>query len=279
MCHIDVDRPTSTEKTIALIVPSYAVDFHGKQIHAIMPRYRKVSYSELLGTCHLLAEEACDPLLTRPTDTEETTKDVTTGSPLNLSRSETSVKFLLFEAVESLAPSHADCISTQPFSIVDSDDAHLSSLQLLNDDMLTVMPDPIAQLSGHVAPAYQHCSLSVDRHHGSATKRRRKKKLHYSARRLTILKKQLKAYVRKQRMKRRCHRTTTSPSTPVAPCPPRTESAPVAHSPPIDIQSSPDLSKRKYIYKEITTSNNQTDQMNWVENARGSLCLTCTDTC
>ena len=176
-----------------------------------------------------------------------------------------------------MTPCHADCLSTQPFSIFTSDDAHLSSLELLNNDMLTAIPDPIAQLSGHVAPAYQHCSVSVDLHHRSQTKKRRKKKLHYRARRFTILKKQLKAYMKKQRMKRWSRRTTTS-STPVVPSPQQPESVPLAHSPPIDVQSSPDLSKRKYIYKDIATSNNQSSQMNWVGIERESLCLSHTDT-
>jgi hypothetical protein len=32
----------------------------------------------------------------------------------------------------------------------------------------------------------------------------------------------------------------------------------------IDFQLLPDLSKRKYIYKDITLSNNNQNQMNWV---------------
>jgi len=31
----------------------------------------------------------------------------------------------------------------------------------------------------------------------------------------------------------------------------------------IDFQLSPDLSKRKYIYKDITLSNNNSNQINW----------------
>ena len=83
--------------------------------------------------------------------------------------------------------------------------------------------------------------------------------------------------MKKQRMKRWSRRTTTS-STPVVPSPQQPESVPLAHSPPIDVQSSPDLSKRKYIYKDIATSNNQSSQMNWVGIERESLCLSHTDT-
>jgi hypothetical protein len=47
------------------------------------------------------------------------------------------------------------------------------------------------------------------------------------------------------------------------------ESSPMEHSAMTDLQLSPDLSKRKYIYKDITLSNNNNtntnqNQMNWV---------------
>jgi hypothetical protein len=48
----------------------------------------------------------------------------------------------------------------------------------------------------------------------------------------------------------------------------QTESTPMEHSMMIDFQLSPDLSKRKYIFKDITLSNNNQSQMNWVNMMR-----------
>jgi hypothetical protein len=42
------------------------------------------------------------------------------------------------------------------------------------------------------------------------------------------------------------------------------ESSPNEHSTMIDFQLSPDLSKRKYIYKDINLTNNNQNQINWV---------------
>jgi hypothetical protein len=45
-------------------------------------------------------------------------------------------------------------------------------------------------------------------------------------------------------------------------------SSTINHSTMIDFQLSPDLSKRKYIYKDITLSNNNSNQMNWVSQIK-----------
>jgi hypothetical protein len=90
--------------------------------------------------------------------------------------------------------------------------------------------------------------------------------LRYRSHRFTVLKKQFKAYLKKkkQQQQHRSHMNSIS-NIIVHHQSKQIESSPMEHSTMIDFQLSPDLSKRKYIYKDITLSNNNNqNQMNWV---------------
>ena len=80
-----------------------------------------------------------------------------------------------------------------------------------------------------------------------------------------MLKKQLKAYLKKKKKKQQQDKYHSNII--VHHQPQQIELIPNEHSTINDLQSTPDLSKRKYIYKDITLSsnnNNNHSQMNWV---------------
>jgi hypothetical protein len=89
--------------------------------------------------------------------------------------------------------------------------------------------------------------------------------LRYRSHRFTVLKKQFKAYLKKKKQQQNRSHMNSISNIIVHHQSKQIESLPMEHSTMIDFQLSPDLSKRKYIYKDITLSNNNNqNQMNWV---------------
>jgi hypothetical protein len=80
------------------------------------------------------------------------------------------------------------------------------------------------------------------------------------------LKKQLKSYLKKKKLKQKQqqHHLNNISNVIIHHQSQPMESTPNEHSTMIDFQLPPDLSKRKYIYKDITLANNNQSQMNWV---------------
>ena len=178
----------------------------------------------------------------------------------------TSIISLLSLVVDS-GPSNTHLttfLSTQPFSILDLNENDFSSLQLFNHPLSPVSICSPSQLSGQIASQYQNQTLF---RHAEITpkiksKKKKTKRLNYSSRRSMFLKKQLKSYLKKKQKKSvdsdQIQTTSTvmdvqQYSTPI-------EEYPSMISPSV----TPDLSKRKYIYKDITTTTNNANQINWV---------------
>lgn len=172
-------------------------------------------------------------------------------------------------------PSHlTSFFSTQPFSILNLHENDVSALETIN----TCAP---LQLSGRIASQYQNVTLLPEEQIIEKTKPKMKKikRLNPMARQLIHLKKQLKWYLKKKKKKR--IETSSGPlATDTA-----VEESPVAESSSNDDSSSmmfpsfsPDLSKRKYIYKDITASTtnhpNQINLVRHIEFATGlSICF------
>jgi len=142
-------------------------------------------------------------------------------------------------------------------------------LHLFNDDISTppILSPPL-QLSGHIASQYQNKILINSNDNISKIKiKKKKKKLRYPSRRFTILKKQFKTYLKKRKKKQQQedqNQLNNISNVIIHHQSQQIESSPIEHSTMIDFQLSPDLSKRKYIYKDINLTNNNQNQMNWV---------------
>ena len=164
----------------------------------------------------------------------------------------------------------AKSVSTQPFSILDFNEHHISSLHLFNNGLPATLLSLSSPSSGRSASNYPSHSLisSTSNRHRSKLKLKKKKKKNPRSRRrlrqLALLKKQLKAYFGKKKQKQLVQDqlspafvTIDPPSSPV-------ESTVLDYLPMIDLQITPDLSKRKYIYKDITAASTNPSQINWV---------------
>ena len=91
-------------------------------------------------------------------------------------------------------------------------------------------------------------------------KKKRKRKFRSRFDRLNVFKKQLKFYMKKKKKHKQQYRLDVEPISNN----PQLESSLTEASTMMDFQLVPDLSKRKYIYKDITLSNQ--NQMNWVSS-------------
>lgn len=103
----------------------------------------------------------------------------------------------------------------------------------------------------------------------STIKKKRKPKWRSRSERLIMLKKRFKSYMKKKKKQKdkqqRCQSNVQSiPNNPVQDPSQSSESSLQEHPTMIDFQFVPDLSKRKYIYKDITLSNQNPNQINWV---------------
>lgn len=93
--------------------------------------------------------------------------------------------------------------------------------------------------------------------------------MRYHSHRFRVLKKQLKVYLKKKKQRQnRSHMNPISNIIIHSQSEQIESSSTINHSTMIDFQLSPDLSKRKYIYKDITLSNNNSNQMNWVSQIK-----------
>ena len=159
--------------------------------------------------------------------------------------------------------------STQPFSILES---NLSSLHLFNNDLSTSIISSHLQLHDHLTSQYLNNSLIVNSNDNISTtkkKRKRKKNLHYPLHRLTILKEQLRTYLKKKKKKRKRSNTYANISNIIVHHQAqKIESTSTEPSTMMDFPLIPDLSKRKYIYKDITLSNDNQSQINWVRQIK-----------
>lgn len=107
-----------------------------------------------------------------------------------------------------------------------------------------------SQLSGRVASQFKAECFIETNDENSKIKRKSKKKSNRISRRLSFLKKKLHSYL-KRKEKRRLEKEISSENNQFL----KTNTM-------IDLQLSPDLSKRKYIYKDVTINN--TTQINLV---------------
>ncbi|CAF0796795.1 unnamed protein product [Rotaria sordida] len=84
-----------------------------------------------------------------------------------------------------------------------------------------------------------------------------------------ILKKQLKTYFKKKKRKQQQEQQINEyhlkniSNVIIHHQSQQIESSSIQHSTMVDFQLTPDLSKRKYIYKDITLSNDNQNHMNW----------------
>lgn len=161
--------------------------------------------------------------------------------------------------------------STQPFAILDLHDDNVSSLSVFNKDLSTPVLSPLVQFSGQLVSQYQIEPLVNDEtninHISKKSKKKKKKRLHDRLRRSSAVKQRMVAYFKKLKLKQQ--RSKKPPINNVLtvaapPEPKQIESTPIEHSSMIDFQLMPDLSKRKYIFKDISLTTNSSNQMNWV---------------
>jgi len=159
----------------------------------------------------------------------------------------------------SLDPSADYLFSTQPFSIFDFSE---TNRPCLHDDILTPILSPPLQSSGQIATQYKNLTLIQTNNEINLkvkSKKKKIKRLHLPLNRFDRLKKQLKIYLKKKKKTQQQHQPTVSNISISS----SSSSTLIDHSNLIDLPLSPDLSKRKYIYKEISLSNNS-NQLNLV---------------
>lgn len=98
--------------------------------------------------------------------------------------------------------------------------------------------------------------------------KKKNRKLSYSSHHFIILRKQYQTYLKKKKKKQQQQERQLNHNISniiLHSQSQKIESSPNQHSNMIDLQLSPDLSKRKYIYKDINlSSNNNQNHMNWV---------------
>ncbi|CAF0752815.1 unnamed protein product [Adineta ricciae] len=167
------------------------------------------------------------------------------------------------ELMQSL-PSSNGFLSTQPFSIVTIEENQLSSLCLFNNNLPVSKPSPPLQMSGQIDAHYRNVVLldkhSYDVHH---TKLKKKRILRAILRRRSIFKKQLKKFLRNKKRKQRSHQSHRVSKKSIHEPVEENEFPQKQQITIHDLQPSPDLSKRKYIYRDITLTNTESNLMNW----------------
>ncbi|CAF0728062.1 unnamed protein product [Adineta ricciae] len=167
------------------------------------------------------------------------------------------------ELIQSL-PSSNGFLSTQPFSVVTIEENQLSSLCLFNNNLPVSKLSPPLQMSGQIDAHYRNVVLldnhSYDVYH---TKLKKKRKLRAILRRRSIFKKQLKKFLKYKKKKQRSHQSHCVSKKNIH-HPTKENGFPQKQQIIInDLQPLPDLSKRKYIYRDITLTNTESNLMNW----------------
>lgn len=159
-------------------------------------------------------------------------------------------------------------VSTQPFSILDFNEHHISSLHLFNNGLpaaLLSLSSPSSGCSTSNYPSHSLISSTSNRHRTKLKlKKKKNKRSRRRLRQLALLKEQLKAYFRKKKQKQLVQDSLSPASVTIDPPSSPVESPILDYLPMIDLQITPDLSKRKYIYKDITAPSNSPSQNNWV---------------
>ena len=174
-------------------------------------------------------------------------------------------KFLCL--TEVLAADLAKSASTQPFSILDFNEFNVSSLHLFDNGLPAALLSLSSPSSARSRSNYQSHSLISSTSNRGRSKRKKKKKTKKASRRLrrlALLKKQLKEYFKKKKQKQLAQDHPAPISVTIDPPSSPIESMGLEYLPMIDLQITPDLSKRKYVYKDITTQSNHPNQINWV---------------
>ena len=153
-------------------------------------------------------------------------------------------------------------LSTQPFSIVGLNENDFPSLEPI------AICSPVVRFSGQIASQYRNETLFCEENIASkvSTKKKKLKRIGSAARRLSFLKKQLKIFLKKKKLRKKPIQDT---STTICEDPkPIEPSSPEEDDPMLNPSFSPDLSKRKYIYKDISTTAATTttsvNPINWV---------------
>ena len=176
------------------------------------------------------------------------------------------------ELMHSLSSSNG-FLSTQPFSIVTIEENQLSSLCLFNNNLPVSKPSPPLQMSGQIDAHYRNIDvLNKHSYDVRQTKLKKKSKLRAILHRRSIFKKQLKKFLRSKKRKQLAHQShhvsKKSIHEPIEENEFPQKHQIISH----DLQPSPDLSKRKYIYRDITLTNTESNLMNWVSKMRIALC-------
>ncbi|CAM2696781.1 unnamed protein product [Rotaria socialis] len=205
------------------------------------------------GICHLFQNETFNELSTIPNSIEENIyeQDVSKSIAVLLNQIDNYVQMTNKSLIENSSNfGSADYFSTQPFSILNLQENYLSSLNLFNNDISVPVHSPPLKFSGQIVPQYPNDILIINNELPQKKQKKKKKKsLNYRVHRSSILKKQLKSYLRKKKRKQQKQKKSNEShvidvsNVIVHHEPQQIESTSMERSTTIDFQLPPDLSK------------------------------------